>query len=233
MFKKSAFFVIIIFTGINLVWAQGIKDKFKDNDTLAYKVSFNGMRVGVIEWKYLGQGKVEEKPVDILSVTSDTKILSLFDMTSSERVYLDSQTHLPLKVERDLVVSGKNEIIKEMYDQDRGQVRIIRKGKNAGEEIYNPGKPIHNILDLLYFFPKSLELDPAKWMHFNLPTQTIRIKFIRERKLKINRKVEDTYFLLGRGSKRISLWMDKENRLPLRIEFIFPIGKVVITRKPK
>jgi len=53
---------------------------------------------------------------------------------------------------------------------------------------------------------------------------------VSERQLAVGKEQRDTYFLIGRGAKRFSLWLDKENRLPLRLEFILPLGKVIIRR---
>ncbi len=65
---------------------------------------------------------------------------------------------------------------------------------------------------------------------FYLADQEIKIKYIEERSLNTEDGEKETYFLLGRGAKRFSLWLGKETRLPLRIEFILPIGKVSIVK---
>jgi len=41
----------------------------------------------------------------------------------------------------------------------------------------------------------------------------------------------NTYFLVGRGAKRFSLWLDKEKKMPLRLEFISLAGKITVVRK--
>ena len=153
------------------------------------------------------------------------------ELDSKERVFLDSQTLLPIKVERDIVFFGKKEIIEETYDQERGKIKIKRKNSKEPEEMLSQDTPIHNILELLYFFPQDLVLEPDQWMIFNLPTQKIRIKMVKERVLKMNGIDWDTYFLVGRGAKRFSLWLDKEEKMPLRLEFISLAGKITVVRK--
>lgn len=213
------------------VFARSIEERLEGRDTLSYDVSFNRIPSGTIQWKYLGRQTIDGRDLEVLSVSSDTKILSLFDLTSSERVYLDSKTYLPYKVERDILLYGKKELITEYYYQDEGYVKIERTNANEAtkEEIYQQDKPIHNILALLYFFPDNVPFEDGTWLNYNLPTQKIRVKMVRERLLSASGKEEDTYFLLGRGAKRFSLWLDKKNRLPLRLEFVFPVGKVIIT----
>ncbi len=215
----------------SLARGEGIRDRFAGGQKLSYKVSFNGIPSGTIEWEYLGRGKVGAREADILAVSSDTKVMNLLNLVSDEKVFLDAENHLPLKVERDIVLFGKKELIEEFYDQESGCVKIVRTNKKTRQDLFYPPKPIHNILALLYFFPKDVELEKKKWMIFNLPTRKLKIKFIKERKLSLGKKKVDTYFLIGRGAKRVSLWMDKVQRLPLRLEFIFPVGKIIITRQ--
>jgi len=233
--KKNHLILIGIAISVLLVIApcgftKSIEERLEGRTVLAYDVSFNGIPSGTIQWKYLGRETIDGKELEVLSVSSDTKILAFFDLTSSERVYLDSTTYLPYKVERDILLFGKQESIEEYYYQQDGYVKIVRTNETRHEETYQQEKPIHNILALLYFFPDNIPFAPGKWLYFNLPTQKIKIKMVRQRPLRFNCRQKDTYFLLGRGSKRFSLWLDKQNRLPLRLEFIFPLGKVIITR---
>lgn len=227
--KKFIVFLLLI-SFVNPVYSQGIKERFKGSEKLTYKVYHNGVFSGYIYWSYKGKDKVGKNEADVLHVSSDTKMLGLLDLTSDEDVYLDSKTHLPLKVKRDILMFGKKELIEETYDQVKGFVKISRTGDKAGEEILYQDSPIHNILALLYFFPQGIKLEKGQWMDFNLPTQTIKIKFVKERVLKTAKDKQNTYFLLGRGGKRFSLWLDKTTRLPLRLEFISLLGKVSIVR---
>ncbi|MCF7907869.1 MAG: DUF3108 domain-containing protein [Candidatus Omnitrophica bacterium] len=228
--RKLVIFLLLVVSFQFLSYGQSIKERFKGQDKLIYEVYYNGMFSGHIYWSYKGTEKVEGGLADVIHVSSDTKILGLLDLTSDEDVFLDSENHLPLKVKRNIVMFGKKELIDEIYDQGKGFVRLIIRGDEAREEIISQDKPIHNILALLYFFPQNVKLEKDRWMNFNLPTQKIKIKFIKERPLKTDTGEVDTYFLIGRGAKRFSLWMDKVTRMPLRLEFVSLLGKVSIVR---
>ena len=236
-FNITIIIVGVVFAVIGSLFGQGfalaenIEARFQNKDKLVYSVFFNGVLSGYIEWEYRGRQKVDGVTVDVLSVNSDTNIFNLLELDSKERVFLDSQTLLPIKVERDIVFFGKKEIIEETYDQERGKIKIKRKNSKEPEEMLSQDTPIHNILELLYFFPQDLVLEPDQWMIFNLPTQKIRIKMVKERVLKMNGIDWDTYFLVGRGAKRFSLWLDKEEKMPLRLEFISLAGKITVVRK--
>jgi len=227
----AVFLVIVSVAGESFALAEGIEARFQSKEKLVYDVYFNGIPSGYIEWEYLGRREVNGITVDALSVDSDTNIFNLLDLDSKEKVFLDSKNCLPVKVERDIVFFGKKEIIEETYDQEKGQIKIKRSSSGESEDVLNQDTPIHNILELLYFFPQDVALEAGKWMTFNLPTQKIRIKMVKERVLKVNGVKRDTYFLVGRGAKRFSLWLDKEERVPLRLEFISLAGKVTVVRK--
>lgn len=228
--KKIIIFLLLVVGIQNLSLCQNIEERFKGQDKLTYKVYYNGIFSGNIYWSYQGKGEVDGNTVDILRVSSDTKIFNLLDLTSDEEVFLDSESHLPLKVKRDVVFFGKNELIDEIYDQKNGYVQLIVKGDEPREEMIHQTPPIHNILALLYFFPKNVVLEKRKWMNFNLPKHEVKIKFIKERVLDVGGEDVNTYFLIGRGAKHFSLWMDKATRMPLRLEFVSIIGKVSIVR---
>ncbi|NQT27981.1 MAG: hypothetical protein HQ570_00095, partial [Candidatus Omnitrophica bacterium] len=88
-------------------FAEGIEARFQSKDKLVYSVYFNGILSGYIEWEYLGRQVVDGITVDVLSVNSDTNIFNFLDLDSKEKVFLDSKTCLPIKVERDIVFFGK------------------------------------------------------------------------------------------------------------------------------
>ncbi|MDP2923678.1 MAG: hypothetical protein Q8O30_08185 [Candidatus Omnitrophota bacterium] len=205
--------------------------RFNGQKKLVYDVLFNGVFTGTIQWQYLGQETMDGHTVDTLSLDSNTQILQLLNIESKEKVSLDSQTHLPVKVERNVVFFGKKELIEEMYNQDEGYVKIIRNNSEAKNDLLYQEKPIHNILSLLYFFPKDIPLVKGKEFYFNLPTQKLKIKVVSEKTISINKTKKRVYFLTGSGAKRFNLWLDKRERIPLRLEFIVAVGKISLVKK--
>jgi hypothetical protein len=203
-----------------------LKMRFKEKEKITYAVFFNGIPCGKVEWKYLGKETVEGKTADVLEVDSDTQIFKLLNLESQEKIFLEAQTHLPIKVVRDIVFFGKRDFIEESYNQEKGYVRIVTKNGNKKEEFLYQDAPIQNILSLLYFFPQDTDLQIGKFLTFNLPTNKIKIKFDSYRVLPKTKK--ETLFLVGRGARRFNLWLDKESKIPLRLEFIGAAGKIAI-----
>ena len=221
-------FVVSFFAGG--AFAENIKARFNGDSSISYKVYYNGIKVGKLAWEYLGKDVIDGKKVDILRLNSDASIFKLLSIQGDETVFLDSNTSLPIKVERDIVYFGKKEIIEELYNQEEGYVKVTKSNSKTTEEILNQEAPIHHILALLYFFPKSYEMEKGKSYVFNLPTQQVTIKLHSERNLDTKNGDHQTYLLVGRGAKRFNLWLDKKEMLPLRLEFIMPLGKISIVR---
>lgn len=233
--RRAIILVAIIFTFFTsqpVIADDSVKARFNGQSGLTYDVLFNGIGVGTIEWQYLGQETVEGRFAEVVLLNSNTNILQLLSIESKEKVFLDSLTHLPIKAERDVVFFGRKETIEEIYNQEEGYIKITRRNSTTKEETIKQDKPIHNILSLLYFFPKNLKLAKGKEFSFNLPTQKVKVKVVNEKTISLKKaKKRRVYYMTGNGAKKFNLWLDKYERIPLRLEFIVPVGKIILVKK--
>ncbi|MFA6281947.1 MAG: hypothetical protein WCY05_05570 [Candidatus Omnitrophota bacterium] len=232
LFKQVLIFLYILFIFFSpaLSFSESIAERFQGKDNISYDVLYNGIYAGKITWKYLGKEKLYGKEVEVIFLDSNTKIFNLLNITSKEKVFLDVATYLPVEAQRDVVLFGKQENIKEIYDQERGSVRIANSNPEKKEFVLYQSKPIHNILALLYFFPQDIALVKGKKLYFNLPTQKVTVKLVSEGTIKIGKEKKEIYLLSGSGGKRFNLWLDKKDRSPLKIEFLSMAGKVTIVK---
>ncbi|MDD5194380.1 MAG: hypothetical protein PHQ96_01730 [Candidatus Omnitrophica bacterium] len=208
---------------------NSLKENFGTRQTLTFAISFNGIPSGNLHWRYLGQEVINGQNTDVLEVYSDSKIGRLLNLETKEKVYLDAHTRLPVKVMRDVVFFGRKEFIEEVYNQKEGYVKITRTGAAKKEEFLYQNYPIQNILALLYFFPQDIELKKGQTLVFNLPTSKVTVKFYSYRLTPKSKK--EAFFLVGKGAHRFNLWLDKETKAPLRLEFITAAGKIAISPK--
>ena len=81
-----------------------------------------------------------------------------------------------------------------------------------------------------YFFPAAKGLTPGQKFDFNLPTAKVHVEVRSLTKIKMGSREKEAFFLVGTGGKRFNLWLDKESLVPLRLEFLFPVGSVMIVR---
>jgi hypothetical protein len=191
-----------------------------------------GNKSGYVKWEYKGKEDLSGKTVDVLRIDSQAKILAFFDLNSHETIYLDSKNYLPARVERNLVFFGNKELIVEHYDQENGLVKVVKSvnGKPSYSETLKQNKPICHIMALLYFFPAAKGLTPGQKFDFNLPTAKVHVEVRSLTKIKMGSREKEAFFLVGTGGKRFNLWLDKESLVPLRLEFLFPVGSVMIVR---
>lgn len=229
-FYKYLVISLIVWCTFDSAFSETVRERFRGKDKLTYKVYFNGFPTGTLEWRYVGKDRVNGRGVDVLSINSTTHILQLLNLESEERVFLDSKTYLPLKVERDIVFFGKKEFIKEIYNQKKGYIKIVRSNHTGKEEILYQDRPIHHIMALLYFFPKDLDLKAGSSFNLNLPTYKVKIKMLSEQEFSTKNGKRLAYYLAGEGQKKFNLWLDRKDRLPLSLEFILPVGKITFIR---
>jgi hypothetical protein len=205
---------------------------FKIDEKIPYQVRFNGVKVGKIELEYKGRQKLGKDLVDILVVSSCIRILALFEIESREKVYVDVNMHLPIKVEREVKFLGKQEVISEEYNQEEGWLKLTQtKGKTTEEKLIKVSPPIHNVLILYFLYPLDLKDEAiGKTYEFNLPTRKISIKLKEARKIsRYDKEIEEFYIWEG-SPRRFEVWLKKTERLPWRVEIPAFLGRIVITR---
>lgn len=204
---------------------------FKIGEKSLYRVHFNGIKVGTIELEYQGRKKIDKIWQDVIRVTSNVKILKLFQIESQELLFMDKDTYLPLKVQRKVKFLGKEESILEEYQQKEGRVKIIQtKGKVTESRLVRVSPPIHNILVLYFLYPLGLKDEAiGKTYEFNLPTRKISIKLKEARRISTHKGIEEFYIWEG-SPRRFEVWLKKIERLPMRLEIPVFLGRIVITR---
>lgn len=204
---------------------------FKIGEKFFYQVRFNGVRVGKIEFEYKGRMEIGKIYQDIISLNSDVKILKLFQIESKETVYVEKNTCLPLKVEREVRFLGKDEEILEEYNQKEGWIKITQiKGRTTEERLIKVSPPIHNALILYFLYPLDLKDQTiGKTLEFNLPLRRISIKIKEKRMVATDGGRQELYILEG-SPQRFKLWLKQDERPPLRIEIPVFLGKVSITK---
>jgi hypothetical protein len=231
--------VLIIFLTLTSLGYPALKQEakllstlpFKIDEKILYQVRFNGVKVGKIELEYKGRQKLGKDLQDVLVVSPCVRILGLFEIESREKVYVDVNMHLPLKVEREVKFLGKQESILEEYNQKEGWLKLTQtKGKTTEERLIKVSPPIHNVLILYFVYPLDLKDEAVgKTYEFNLPTRKISIKLKEARKVSGHKGIEEFYIWEG-SPRRFEVWLKKTERLPWRVEIPAFLGRIVITR---
>lgn len=205
---------------------------FEIGEKFLYRVNYGIIKVGEIEFEYLGREKIDGIWQDVIRLGSNVNILRLFQIESEELVYIDADTYLPVKVQRRVNYSGTRELILEIYQQEEGRVRITQEKDGITEEkLLEAEPPIHNALALYFLYPFELEAEAlGETYEFNLPTRKINIKLKKLERVPARETVEEFYILESLPPRRFRIWLNKTERMPQRIEIRAFLGKIVITR---
>jgi hypothetical protein len=200
---------------------------YKAGDKFSYEVTFNGLKAGTIDFEYKGRND----NLDLVVVTTKINVLNIFQIDSVESVYIDVNDGLPRRVERQVVFFGKPEYIVEEYNQKDGWVNVIQqKAGKTKERLLIQRPPIHNSHSLFFVYPLDFEDKPGTQRDFNLPLEKVKIKVRSVRKVETANGVKE-FYVLEINPKRIVLELDKDERMPLRLEMPALWSKLIITRK--
>jgi hypothetical protein len=200
---------------------------FKAGEKFSYEVTFNGLKAGNIDFEYKGR----QEDLDLVIVTNRINVLNIFQINSTESIYIDVYTCLPRRVEREVVFFGKQEYIIEEYNQKDGWVNVMqRKDGKINNKLIPQKPPIHNSHSLFFLYPLGLEDKIGSSLDFNLPLEKVNIR-VKELRKVASADGEKEVFVLEVSPKKIILELDKEKRVPVRLEMPALWSKLVIRRR--
>lgn len=193
---------------------------FGPGEIITYSIKKYGFKAG--EASLMFRGSVLWQKQEAVLMTFKAAALNFYD---EEKIYADPQTHLPLRVERDLNLWGKRERITEDYLQQQGTVRItkVAGGKTTHQTIQKKG-PIDNIYCFIYRYRRQGQFKIGETLTMNLPTQDVMIRLISKTSIGAAGKNYEAYYMESRP-KKYRLWFDAGlQKIPLRIDGSIGMG---------
>lgn len=190
------------------------KQPFFVGEKIVYGIKQFGLPVGKTTLEFGGLRRLDGRNVYLVTFTSSA--LNFFD---EEKIYIDSVTFLPVRVERDLNIFGKKEKITEYYQPQNNIVRIVKvvRGKTTEQVIEKEGD-LDNIYSFIYRYRKDGNFEIGDALTIKLPTKNVEIVLVKEGKLKAAGKSFDAYYMQSK-QKEYKVWFDSgERKLPLRID---------------
>lgn len=182
-------------------------------EMITYDIKSLGVRAGQATLSYQGLKDLGGKKSVLIVFTA--RAANFYD---EEKIYADSQTLYPVRVERDLNIWGKKEKITEEYNQAKGIITITKivNNKTTTQTIEKAG-PIDNIYCFIYRYRKTGQFKIGDSFLIQLPTRNITIDLVKTTKMKAAGKVFETYYMQSDPAK-YRVWFDKsEKKIPLRI----------------
>lgn len=206
-----------------------------------FKSAYNQFRLGIIT-KTAKLNHIEEKITydvklgkiylgkmqfsNISNVEMDGRLLNamlvetrLTQFTDKERIYIDPQTLLPIKVERDISNWFIKERIIEDYDQDNFTVTIIKSsGLNQKKTVIKKDGHIHNALFLPFFVRHIPKPNVGRIIIANLPVRRLELKLVSIEEIKVPAGTFRAYHFTS-SPRQIDIWITAdERRIPIKIQ---------------
>ncbi len=198
---------------------------FKDKETLIFNAYSNGIMSG--EGRLVYHGVTELDNGRLQRVTLSVQALSMKD---DEEIFGSEDFSAPVKVIRQVRVFGRDESIVETYAPDRKSV-VIEKSVNGEARpalTLKTDYELGNLLLMLYRIRSSKEMNIGDSYRFSLPTQEFDLFIKAKRRVKVPMGTYDAFILESRPSKYV-IWISvDEERIPLRIKGMVPLGLVYL-----
>jgi hypothetical protein len=194
----------------------------QSNPPLKEKITYDIKKVGMSAGKAtlsFDTAQLDGKEVYLVDFTA-----TAMKVNDVEKIYMDTKTFLPLKVERDVNVFGKKELITETYDA-KGSVKVTKiVGGKKTEQTLKKKDPLDNIYCFIYRYRQNGKFEIGEKIRMNLPTKDVKFTVLKKDKLRIGDREHDVYFMQS-VPKKYSIWFDAEMRIPVRIDGAAGFGK--------
>jgi len=220
MMKKTPF-VIGIFLTVFLFakpLAFGEQASYEQffGEVIGYDVRSLAMKMADARIELKGLVKIDGREAYL--ITFEAKGSNFFD---NERIYADTRSLYPIRVERDVTYMGSVEKIIEIYDQQRFSVAITKTTKARPQPenfvIQKKGK-IDNIYCFIYRYRLTGDFKIGSSLQLSLPTKDVLVKIAKTMTLDAAGKTFDTFYL-ETVPTQYRLWFDiSKHKIPLRID---------------
>lgn len=224
---RNIFFIAILFLCIAAVNSAAQEPSpFFVGEKITYVIKNFGIKAG--EATLVFKGPLADKTFLIVFRAES------FNFLDEEKIFVNPETFLPVKVQRDLNIFGKKEKITEYYDPQKGVVRVVKvSGGKTTEQVIKKKGDLDNIYSFIYRYRRDGKFRIGDTLTMNLPTKDVEIGMLKKSKLKAAGKKFDAFFMQS-NPKKYKVWFDSsDQRIPLRIDGSIGFGNtsmVMLTR---
>ena len=196
-------------------------------EKIVYGVTLRNISLGRAVFTHLPHTQLDGRKVSLM--TFETKLARFSDL---ETIYSDSNSFLPLKVERNVSTWPILEKITEHYDQEKF-ILTIRKaqGRKERQVVIRKNSFIHNAIILPFYVRRQDELRLGWSMIANLPSQQFEIKLVSLEELKVPAGTFKAYRFES-NPKRFEIWLSADERkIPLKIKGAGAFGYTLVMKE--
>ena len=217
--------IIINFKLINLKSvfgnsAAGKKTEFFAGEKMKYAVKFGKLRLGTSQLRSAGVTEIDGKRLNTIIFQTTAARFS-----DTETIYSDPETHLPIKIIREISNWFLSEKITEDYDQDNFKLTITKqRGSKTSSLLIEKDAPIHNPILLFYYAEDVFEFEQGRTLNVNLPGNKFQIRLASIEEIEVPAGVFKAYRFES-SPKHIEIWISADRRrIPVRINGLGNFG---------
>ncbi|OGX23387.1 MAG: hypothetical protein A3J51_03175 [Omnitrophica WOR_2 bacterium RIFCSPHIGHO2_02_FULL_45_21] len=196
-------------------------------EKIVYGVILKKISLGRAVFTHLPHTQINGKKVSLM--TFETKLIRFSDL---ETIYSDTNSFLPLKVERDISSWPIHEKITEHYDQENFILTIRKdKGREKRQVVIRKNSPIHNAIMLPFYVRRQDKLNLGWSMIANLPSQQFEINLVSIEELKVPAGTFKAYRFKS-NPDRFEIWLSADERkIPLKIKGAGTLGYTLVMKE--
>lgn len=204
--------LLTVFVLLSLpVMAEETALPFKRGEVITYSIKKLAVKAGDATLTFEGEVDVNGQPAYLIIFKADG-----FNFYDEEKIYVNTETFAPVKVERDLNIFGSKEKITEEYKEGKIVITKVAGGKTETQEIAKDGQ-IDNIYGTIYRYRAFGKFTPNDEVQLRLPTKDVVLKLEKPVKVKAAGKVYDAFYMPSIPSK-YQVWFDAgAQKIPLKI----------------
>ncbi|NQU73676.1 MAG: DUF3108 domain-containing protein [Candidatus Omnitrophica bacterium] len=196
-------------------------------EKITYDVRLGKIPLGKSTFSYISKTEVDGKPLSIMIF--DTRLAHFSD---TEKIYSDTETFLPVRVERKIFNGLSREKITEEYDQENFTVKITKKTLlREKTSVIQKESSIHNAILLPHHVRRLPDLAVGQTFFANLPNHEFTMKLISVEDIEIPAGTFKTYRFES-TPKQITIWISAdEHRIPVKIQGIGTYGYTMLMKE--
>jgi len=180
-------------------------------EEIVYNISFGGFVVGEARFACLTNTSLNGVDVNVMTFKTDAPRFA-----DTETIYSDPGSHLPFRVERDILQWPFREKIVEVYDQKNFTVTITKDPGST--HTITRDRPIHNAILLPYFLRRMDNLGEGWKMAVTFPTHQFLVTLVSVDDLEVPAGTFKAYHFRSDPFK-FEIWITADERkIPVKIQ---------------
>lgn len=197
---------------------------FSKGEKIIYNVALFGIKIGQAQLQFLGKTNLNNKVAELIILSTDVN-----NLKDVEKIYVDSNSFLPLRIERDVVFFGKKMRIIEEYNMKENSLMVSKtEGGKTTKKIFQSFKPMQNIISLIFMLRKSKSLEIGQKISVVTPLLNFDMKVAKLVNFSTANDKFKAYFLES-SPKRYRIWIDQgARRIPLRVDGAIAFGNAAM-----